>query len=79
MLRFLLQKLMVPPVRLFCPAPGIFPACLSFFLKTVYTKGKNRQGGIPMTIQELTAAQRAFFRTGATLDLSFRKRALDKL
>ena len=32
-----------------------------------------------MTIQELTAAQRAFFRTGATLDLSFRKRALDKL
>ncbi|MCF2595828.1 aldehyde dehydrogenase family protein [Pseudoflavonifractor phocaeensis] len=32
-----------------------------------------------MTIQELTAAQRAFFRTGATLDLSFRKKALDKL
>ena len=32
-----------------------------------------------MTIHEITAAQRAFFRTGATLELSFRLEALDKL
>ena len=32
-----------------------------------------------MTVQELNAAQRAFFRTGATLDLAFRRKALDTL
>jgi len=32
-----------------------------------------------VTIHEITAAQRAFFRTGATLELSFRLDALDKL
>ena len=32
-----------------------------------------------MRIQSLVSAQRAYFRTGATLDLSFRRRALDTL
>ena len=32
-----------------------------------------------MDIQALAAAQRAFFRSGATLDLSFRRQALDRL
>ncbi|MGE4277109.1 MAG: aldehyde dehydrogenase family protein, partial [Lawsonibacter sp.] len=32
-----------------------------------------------MDIQALVASQRAFFRTGATLDLSFRQKALDTL
>ena len=32
-----------------------------------------------MDIQALVAAQRTYFRTGATLDITFRKKALDKL
>ena len=32
-----------------------------------------------MNIQELVAAQRGYFRAGATLDIAFRKQALDKL
>ena len=33
----------------------------------------------PMDLASLVAAQRAYFRTGATLDLAFRRRALDTL
>ena len=32
-----------------------------------------------MDLASLVAAQRAYFRTGATLDLAFRRRALDTL
>ncbi|MBQ9974602.1 MAG: aldehyde dehydrogenase family protein, partial [Oscillospiraceae bacterium] len=32
-----------------------------------------------MDIEKLVARQRAFFRSGATLDLNYRRQALDKL